>query len=130
MEKIPYFVALAVALIVIAVGAGFVSNVSLKSLGEPVFGSRITVSTSTKVAITTASVELLAGNSNRDCAYIVNDGANTMYINVGADAVANEGIRLNANGGSFDIESDNLLVLVINGITKTGTTTATVFECQ
>lgn len=59
------------------------------------------------VNVTTASTQILAANANRKCAPICNDSDTTMWLAIGQAAVANRGIRLNANGG--------VLVISING---------------
>lgn len=50
-----------------------------------------------------ASLLLVAANENRVCVYITNDSANVVYLSLGGVAVAGQGIRLNANGGSVTI---------------------------
>lgn len=52
----------------------------------------------------TASSAMLAANPNRKYALITNDGTVAAYIALGtAAAVLNEGIRLAANGGSYEM---------------------------
>jgi hypothetical protein len=51
-----------------------------------------------------------------------------VYLGLGATAVANKGIRLNPEGGSFEMNQDNLFVGAINGIAVGGTSVVTVFE--
>lgn len=84
----------------------------------------------TTASMTTASGAVLAANNLRRYALIVNDGTVDVYIKLGATAVANQGIRINANGGSYAIspEYDNLFKGAINGITGTGTATMLVTE--
>jgi hypothetical protein len=56
----------------------------------------------------TATQELILGsNPQRYYVLIVNDSDSTAYISLGKPAVANEGIRLNASGGSFEINLTN-----------------------
>ena len=59
----------------------------------------------THAAITCTSTtgEALAENGGRISALFVNDGSDTIWIAINQAAVANEGIRLNANGGSYYI---------------------------
>lgn len=68
--------------------------------------------------ITTTSSEALAVSSNRKYALLINDSDTPIYLNVGATAVANQGIRLNANGGAFELgpQFGNLAQLAINAI--------------
>ncbi len=69
------------------------------------------------VAATTASVTVLGANADRSYALFVNNSDVTMWLMVGAAAVADEGIRLNANGGSYEmISGQNLFTDVVNVI--------------
>ncbi len=86
-------------------------------------------------AHTTASMSSTTGaalalNDDREYALIVNDGSVDVYIKVGAAAVANEGIRINANGGSYEMSRalGNLSDVAVNGITVSGTATVLVTE--
>jgi hypothetical protein len=65
-----------------------------------------------------ATGELLAANANRLYALLVNDSDTIVYIKLGAAAVVNQGIRLNANGGSYEMSKKlgNLYTGAINGI--------------
>ena len=51
-------------------------------------------------------------------ALLVNDSDTAIYLKLGADAVANQGIRLNANGGSYEMSRlhGNLYVGASNAI--------------
>lgn len=87
------------------------------------------------MAHTTASMSsttgaVLAVNNARKYALIINDGSVDVYLNLGASATANAGIRINANGGHYEItrEAGNLTGVVINGITVSGSATVLVTE--
>ena len=67
------------------------------------FGREASSQTFTTGSCTGTSSEMLASNGVRRAALIVNDGTATVWIKIGATALANEGIRLNANGGSYYI---------------------------
>ncbi len=86
--------------------------------------------THTTASMSSTTGAVLAANNDRKYALVVNDGSVDVYLKVGADAVANAGIRLNANGGSFEMtrEVGNLSDLVINGITVSGAATVIVTE--
>lgn len=86
--------------------------------------------THSTASMSTTSGEVLAANAARRYALIVNDGAVDVYIKLGATAVANQGIRVSANGGSFEISpsTGNLYLGAINGITGSGTATMLVTE--
>lgn len=61
---------------------------------------------------------ILAANASRLYALFVNDSDTVVYLNLGGAAVVNTGIRLNANGGSYEIsrKQGNLYLGAINGI--------------
>ena len=77
-----------------------------------------TVPTHTAPTIGATSTAALAANANRLYALLVNDSDTPIYIKLGATAVANQGIRLNANGGSYELseKEGNLYTGAINAI--------------
>ena len=60
----------------------------------------------------------LAANADRKYALFVNDSDSVIYLKIGSAAIANQGIRLNANGGSYEMSSvyGNLDTRIINAI--------------
>lgn len=72
----------------------------------------------------------LAANRLRVAALLINDSTQTIWIKSNEAAVANEGIRLNANGGSYsmDVVDNNLDSEAINCIVASGTGTILVTE--
>lgn len=60
--------------------------------------------TSGKITVGSASTSVLSANSDRLSLAVVNDSDETIYINLSGTAVMNEGIRLNASGGSFETD--------------------------
>lgn len=74
--------------------------------------------THSTLAVTTSSQTALAANANRKYALLANDSDTTIYVKIGAAAVANQGIRLNPNGGSYEISAaiGNLHTGAINAI--------------
>ena len=84
--------------------------------------------TSATIAATTTLA--LAANANRKYALIQNDSDEIMYIKIGAAAVLNEGIRLAANGGAYEMSSKlgNLDRAAINGISTSGSKVLIVTE--
>ena len=74
------------------------------------------------VTIGTGSTEISAEKGQRKYALIQNDSAQIVYINIGQAALMNNGIRLAANGGFFEMSPHfgNLSQEVINGISATG----------
>ena len=63
-----------------------------------------------------ASTTALAANSSRKYALFVNDSSNVMYLNLGGTAAANTGIRINADGGSYEMMPGNLFYGAVNFI--------------
>jgi hypothetical protein len=57
--------------------------------------------------LSTTQEEVLPANPVRRYALLVNDSDSDAYIALGIPAVANQGIRLNASGGSFEISNVN-----------------------
>jgi len=68
------------------------------------------------VDVTTTSAIILASNTKRKYALLVNDSDTIIYLGIGATAVVNRGIRLNSSGGSYEITSINLTKKAIYGI--------------
>jgi len=62
-----------------------------------------TTPTHTAVAVATSSTQALAANTARLYALFINDSDTTIYLKLGAAAALNQGIRLNANGGSYEM---------------------------
>ena len=81
-----------------------------------------TVPNHTAPTIGATSTAALAANANRLYALLVNDSDTTIYIKLGAAAVVNEGIRLNASGGSYELseKEGNLYTGAINAICASG----------
>ena len=82
------------------------------------------------ISCTSSTGEALAVNGGRVSALFVNDGTSTIWIAINQAAVANEGIRLNANGGSYYIfDGDgNLDRDAVNCITASATVILLVTE--
>lgn len=78
------------------------------------------VGISTGVAIGAGSTPALALNEDRRFAVFVNDSDETIYLNLTGTAVMNQGIRLNANGGSYEINSTNLYTGIVTAICASG----------
>ena len=75
------------------------------------------------VTCANTTTEALALNGGRVSALFVNDSTQTIWIALNQAAVANEGIRLNANGGSYYISDldGNLDREAVNCIVASGT---------
>jgi len=90
-----------------------------KALVERIGKATFTTPTHTAVSIGAATTVVLAANANRLYALLINDSDAIIYIKLGASAVLNQGIRLNASGGSYEMgeKVGNLYLGAINGIT-------------
>ena len=82
------------------------------------------------ISCTSSTGEALALNGGRVAALFVNDGTSTIWIAINQAAVANEGIRLNANGGSYymDVNDNNIDREAVNCITASATVILLVTE--
>ena len=86
----------------------------------PTFSSATTAT----LGVTTSSQTALASSGTRKFAFFQNDSDTTIYLKLGSSAAANSGIRLNANGGAYEINTNNLytgIVTAIHGGTGTKT---------
>ncbi len=98
--------------------------------GIRAYAQEATFETHTTASCTNSTSEALASNEGRISALLVNDGTSTIWIKVNEAAVANEGIRLNANGGSYYISmgEGNLDREAVNCITASATVVLLVTE--
>lgn len=82
------------------------------------------------ISCTSSTGEALAVNGGRVAALFVNDGTSTIWIAINQAAVANEGVRLNANGGSYymDVNDNNIDLEAVNCITASATVVLLVTE--
>jgi hypothetical protein len=55
------------------------------------------------VTVGTSSTAVLGANYDRNYLLLVNDGTEAIYVSLGGTAALNTGIRINANGGSFEM---------------------------
>jgi len=75
----------------------------------------------TTASITTASALALASNASRKYALLINNHSMPIYIKVGSAAVLNQGIRLEADGGVYEMKlGENLATGAIYAITESG----------
>lgn len=81
--------------------------------------------TSTGVSVGATSTTVLASNSSRKAAIIVNDSDEVVYLKYGTGATSNSGIRLNASGG---LVREEMYTGIITGICASGSKTVTVTE--
>lgn len=104
------------------------SNKALAGISDALIFNKANNTTSILVSSTTAT-RILA-TSSRQYALIVNDSPYNIYISLNGDVAAKayEGIRLNANGGSYEINSLNNYTGSIQGIAVGGSASTTVTE--
>ena len=94
----------------------------------PVKGRTIAWNAPTFVAVGTSTTVILASNTSRLGAVLVNDGNKDIYLGIGAAAVVGSGILLNSGGGAYEINLTNLTTQAINGISTGGGSNLTVHE--
>lgn len=68
------------------------------------------------VQVEDASTVVLTDNVNRRYAVFTNDSDAVIYLAFADTAVAHQGIRLNANGGSYEIDFKNFYVGSVSAI--------------
>ena len=88
----------------------------------------VTTVTDSFATVGVATGVALAANEARANAVFVNDSSEVIYLSRGNAAVIGRGIRLNANGGSYEIDASNLFVGVVNGIATGAGSNLTVSE--
>jgi len=78
--------------------------------------------------LNTTQEKILGSNPQRRYVLLVNDSDSVAYIGLGVTAVANQGIRLNANGGSYEINLTNPFHGEIYGVSAGVTKRLTITE--
>jgi hypothetical protein len=102
-----------------------------KALGDANPNTLKKASVSIGPTVTTTSSDVLDSSSGRVYAVFVNDGTVPIYLSLnGVAAVASQGIRLNASGGSYEINLQNNYIGQVNAITGSGTAVLTVTAFQ
>lgn len=86
--------------------------------------------THTTASCTNSTGVALAANEARQAALFINDGTTVIWLRIGEASVANEGIRLAANGGSYFMAEiyGNRNTSVVNCITASATVVLLVVE--
>lgn len=86
-----------------------------------------TFSTSTGRVIGTSSGVIMATSTGRSYALIINDGASTVYLGFnGNPAVLGQGVRLTAQGGSFEIDNQNMYTGAVTAIASSSASNVTI----
>ena len=88
----------------------------------------ITTVTHTAVTVANATTAVAAANADRKWLLIVNNSDETIYLKLGAAAVLNQGIRINAAGGALELTDRSLYLGAVNGICASGGKVALVSE--
>jgi len=73
------------------------------------------------VVVGSSTTVVKAASNARRVLILVNDSDEAMYLGFGEAAVMNKGVRLNAAGGSLELNSTNMFFGAINGICTSGT---------
>ena len=86
--------------------------------------------THTHPTIGSTTTAALAANTSRRYALLENDSDEVIYVKIGAAAVLNQGIRINASGGSYEMSAEigNLNTGAINAICASGSKVLLVVE--
>lgn len=84
--------------------------------------------TNTSGTVGIVSSVLLNPNESRQSATITNDGVRAVYLAFGSTATTNQGIRLNASGGAYEINMHNMYTGTVAAITTTGTVSCCIME--
>lgn len=94
----------------------------VKYRGELINGATVS---NTFATVGTSSGTILAANTNRITATLVNDSDTVIYIYKGSTAVSGSGIRLNSSGGAIIIDD---YTGIITGICASSSKNVTVCE--
>ena len=109
---------------------GFLVAVLLAFFAGKAFALEAENVTHTTASCTSSTGEALAANEARQAALFINDGTTSIWLRIGEASVANEGILLVANGGSYYMAEiySNLDNEAINCITASATVVLLVVE--
>lgn len=116
--------------VLLTLGAANVSKNTPISLGGDIGVSYYSTATNASSTVATTSRVIVNANVARQYLAIVNDGDQDVYLNFRATSTAGTGIRLNANGGAYemDITSSNVYVGPVSAVTSTSTSAVTIIE--
>lgn len=85
------------------------SKVPHRAMDVNILSEALTFTRNTGITVGTSSTSILAVNTSRKTATFVNDSDTTIYLFLSDDAPGTgQGIRLNASGGSYEINVTNL----------------------
>lgn len=108
----------------------FLVALTLAFFAGKAFGLEAKNTTHSTASCTSSTGEALAANEARQAALFINDGTTSIWIRIGAASVANEGILLVANGGSYFMAEvyGNRNTSAVNCITASATVVLLVVE--
>ena len=101
------------------------------STGNPVPVSSkvaLTASSPTFDTVGVASAEAVASNGSRTGLVLINTSANTISLGLGAAAVMNRGITLNASGGTWVMDEYTFTTSAVNAIASAGSSNLAIQE--
>ena len=94
------------------------ANRSLALYFDAIFRDvKVATMPSSVATVGTTSVQVLASLGTRVYAQLINDSDSAVYLAFGEAAVTNQGVRLNAKGGIYEVNWYNLWRGAINAIT-------------
>jgi len=96
----------------------YIDQINFDSDQALLSGNKISSITDTVAIITTTSSIVLATDTNRKYARFQNDSDTTIYLAHGTTATVNKGIRLNANGGEYEINLNNRYTGAISAVSS------------
>ena len=80
----------------------------------------LTTVTNSATTVGNTTTEVMDEDLDRKWAVFINDSDEVIYLAFGADAVLNQGLRLNAAGGTFEMTTFNCYQGAINAICTSG----------
>lgn len=91
-------------------------------------GSPYDMANETSALVSTSPTTIISGNEGRRVLTIVNIGSNIVFLGIGTGAVAGAGVALQAYGGSYELNTENLSVAYVSAVTAVGSTTLSIHE--
>lgn len=109
---------------------GHQSANSGQALGAPEFNVLSGATTAASSTVATSDTTVVATSTSRRYLVIVNDGPAAVYLNFGTPAIKGKGILLNANGGSFEVNAQNLFTGAVHAIASSTPSNITYIQVQ
>ena len=112
-------------------GKNFIDNLSHPQnmmSGGPLSSSLPESWTTTSGSVNIVSRNILEANDMRKLVVLTNDSVETIYLSFGEDAKLGAGIRLNARGGAYEINKENMFKGNIFAISNTDANNISILE--